>query len=41
MKIKTFNRGEAQKAMEEWLLNYPSLPKIDKELVYLRNYMII
>lgn len=37
MKIKTFNRGEAQKAMEEWISNYPSLPNIDKELIYLRN----
>lgn len=37
MKIKFYNRGEAQKAMEEWLLNYPSLPKINKDLISLRN----
>lgn len=37
MKIKIYNRGEAQKAMEEWLLNYPSLPKINKDLISLRN----
>lgn len=37
MKIKTINRGEAQKAMEEWILNYPSLPTIDKELICLRT----
>lgn len=37
MKIKTFNRGEAQKAMDDWIADYPSLPVIDDELVYLRN----
>lgn len=37
MKIKTFSRGEAQKAMEEWLADYPSLPVIDDDLLYIRN----
>lgn len=37
MKIKTFNRGEAQKAMDDWIADYPSLPIIDDELVCLRN----
>ena len=37
MRIRTFNRGEAQKAMEEWILNYPSLPNIDSELMDFRN----
>ena len=30
MNIKVINRGEAQKAMEEWISGYPALPEIDK-----------
>ena len=37
MKIKTFNRGEAQKAMEDWIANYPNLPASDPEYVSIRN----
>ena len=28
MIIKTLNRSEAQNAMKEWVLNYPSLPEV-------------
>lgn len=37
MKIKTLNRGEAQKAMNEWIVNYPELPPLDIELSSVRN----
>ena len=30
MDIKVINRGEAQKAMEEWITGYPALPGIEK-----------
>lgn len=37
MKIATLTRGEAQKAMEEWIENYPQLPNIDKNYSTLRS----
>ncbi len=37
MKIKTLNRGEAQKAMNDWIVNYPELPSLDSEFSTVRN----
>ena len=37
MDIKVLNRGEAQKAMQEWINNYPELPAIDKSYVSIRS----
>lgn len=31
MDIKVLNRGDAQKAMEEWIASYPNLPAIDAD----------
>ena len=37
MIVKTIFRGQAQEAMNEWIQNYPNLPKIDEELMPLRT----
>ena len=37
MDFKVLNRGEAQKAMSEWVENYPSLPQIDKSYEPIRK----
>ena len=37
MEIKTLNRGEAQKAMDEWIENYPELPSVDSGYASIRN----
>lgn len=37
MIVKTISRGQAQEAMNEWIQNYPNLPKIDEELMPLRT----
>lgn len=37
MVIKTLNRGDSQKAMSEWVENYPALPHIDDSYVSIRN----
>lgn len=37
MKIETLNRGESQKAMEEWINNYPVLPDIKDDYLPLRD----
>ena len=37
MEIKTLNRGEAQKAMMEWVESYPALPSIDDSFIPIRN----
>lgn len=35
--MKTLSRLESQKAMQEWIANYPNLPKIDDEYIKIRN----
>ena len=37
MKIKTLNRCEAEKAMMEWLDNYPNQPALNNEYEVIRN----
>ena len=37
MKIKSYNRGEAQNAMSDWVANYPDLPDVDPENAYIRK----
>lgn len=37
MDIKTLNRGDAQKAMEEWVHSYPDLPSIDSSYNSVRS----
>ena len=37
MEFKVINRGEAQKAMEEWIAGYPVLPDIDKSYLPVRE----
>ena len=37
MEIKTLNRGESQKAMAEWVDNYPSLPVVEDSYISIRN----
>ena len=37
MKIETLNRGDAQKAMEEWIMEYPSLPVVKDEYNSIRE----
>ncbi|MBQ9062141.1 MAG: hypothetical protein IJ121_04845 [Eubacterium sp.] len=37
MDFNVLNRGEAQKAMEEWIESYPALPLIDKKYDTVRN----
>lgn len=37
MNIKTLNRGESQKAMEEWIHKYPNQPELDSEYEQIRN----
>lgn len=39
MVIRELNRGEAQKAMDEWKSIYPSLPQIDDSYTALREYI--
>lgn len=36
MNVKTLNRGEAQKAMEEWIEHYPVQPELDPEYEQMR-----
>ena len=33
----TFNRGDAQKAMSDWMLGYPQLPSLDSEYLPVRE----
>ena len=40
MEIKRLNRGEAEKAMKEWLDNYPQLPFLEGDYIVLRNDLI-
>lgn len=37
MEIKKLNRGEAEKAMSEWIDSYPNLPSVDGDYAVLRN----
>ena len=37
MIIKTLNRSEAQNAMKEWVLNYPSLPEVEGDYLKIRK----
>lgn len=37
MEMKTLNRGDSQKAMAEWIENYPTLPSVDDSYVSIRN----
>lgn len=37
MKIETLNRGESQKAMDDWITNYPKLPGIKADYEALRE----
>lgn len=37
MELKTLNRGDSQKAMTEWIENYPALPSIDENYIPIRN----
>lgn len=37
MKVKSFNRGESQNAMSEWISKYPELPEVDAENKSLRH----
>ncbi len=37
MDIKTFSRGDAKKAMDEWMQNYPQLPHLDSEYQIIRE----
>ena len=41
MVIRRLNRGEAEKAMSEWIATYPQLPPIDGEYALLRNDLLI
>lgn len=40
MEIKTLNRGEAEKAMNEWISLFPQTPKLDSDYTILRNDLI-
>lgn len=37
MNIKRLNRGEAEKAMSEWISSFPQLPALDNEYSVIRN----
>ena len=37
MEIKRLNRGEAEKAMSEWIKCCPQLPSVDAEYSVIRN----
>ena len=37
MEMKTLNRGDSQKAMAEWIENYPTLPSVDDSYVSIRS----
>ena len=37
MEILTLNRGDSQKAMAEWIENYPNLPAIDASYIPIRK----
>ena len=37
MIIKTLNRSEAQNAMKEWVLTYPSLPEVGEDYLKIRK----
>lgn len=37
MDIKRLNRGEAEKAMSEWIDSFPQLPVLDREYSVIRN----
>lgn len=37
MKIQKLNRGEAEKAMQEWIANFPVLPTLNDEYTSIRN----
>lgn len=37
MEIRRLNRGEAEKAMKEWIASYPKLPPLDGDYAVLRN----
>lgn len=37
MEIKKLNRGEAEKAMSDWVESYPQLPSLDGEYAVLRS----
>lgn len=37
MIIKTLNRSEAENAMKDWLDNYPTLPKVEREYLKIRE----
>lgn len=41
MDIKKLNRGEAEKAMSEWLDSFPQLPSLDGDYSILRNDLTI
>lgn len=41
MDIKTLNRGEAEKAMSEWISSFPQLPVLDNEYAVIRNDLSI
>ena len=40
MEIKRLNRGEAEKAMSEWVASYPQLPSLEGDYAVLRNDLI-
>ena len=37
MIIKTLNRSEAQNAMKDWILKYPSLPEVEGDYLKIRK----
>lgn len=37
MKIEKLNRGESEKAMSEWIENYPNLPNVESDYLVIRN----
>ena len=37
MKIEKLNRGESEKAMSEWIENYPNLPSVESDYLVIRN----
>ena len=41
MKIERLNRGEAEKAMREWIEIFPQLPSISGEYAVLRNDLTV
>lgn len=40
MEIIKYNRGEAEKAMQEWLNSYPQLPSLNKEYSVIRSDIV-